>query len=125
MYPIAEFEAARQAYPGTKRGFDAEYSNYQKKLKKFHLKESDVSPLLLTAIQFQIKERQGKNWNADWKHFSTWINNRWWEAVSDTGKKAEKVCHGCGGPWSSTVMHPDLRKEVPVCWPCKQNIRGY
>ena len=125
IYNRADFEKARLAYPGIKRGADVEYENYIKKLKKFKLKESDITPLLLPAIEFQTKERQGQNWSASWKHFSTWINNRWWEAISDTGKKKATVCYGCGGPWSSTVMHPELLREVSVCLPCKQSIRGY
>ena len=125
MYPKAEFEEARKLYPGVKRGFETEYQNYLKQLKKNHLAESKITPLLKPAIVAQMADRDGKQWNPAWKHFSTWINNKWWEAASSTGKKAEKVCHGCGGSWSSTVLHPDLRREVPVCWPCKQKIRGY
>ena len=125
IYNRADFEKARLLYPGVKRGSETEYDNYIKKLKKFHLKESAVTPLLLPAIQFQIKQRAGKDWNASWKHFSTWINNRWWEAVSDTGKKAPTKCFLCGGEWSGTFTHPETKREVRSCYPCKVKTRGY
>jgi len=124
MYPIAEFEAAREAYPGRKRGADTEYKYYQYVLKKKKLKEDTITPLLMPAIQRQIKERQKEGFHPHWKDFKSWLLNKYWE-MGEGGKKKATACHGCGGPWSSTVMHPDLRKEVPVCWPCKQNIRGY
>ena len=125
LYNHADFEKARLAYPGVKRGAETEYENYVKKLKKWRLKESEVTPLLLPAIEFQIKAREGKNWNPGWKHFSTWINNRWWEAVSDTGKKAPTKCHFCGGEWSGTFFYKPINKEVRSCYPCKIQNRKY
>ena len=125
MYPKADFEAARQLYPGRKRGADTEYDYYVNRvLKKHRLKEATITPLLSPAIQRQIQERQKQGFHPHWKDFKSWLLNRYWELGED-GKKKERVCFGCGGAWSSTVYHPEIKKDVPVCWPCKQRIRGY
>ena len=123
MYPKAEFEQARLAYPGRKRGADTEYDYYLYVLKKKKLREATVTPLLLPAIREQIAERSKEGFHPHWKYFKSWLLNTDWEIRNN--KKPVKVCFGCKGSWSSTVMHPELNREVPVCWPCKQKIRGY
>ena len=120
-----DFEAARQAYPGTVRGLETEYAYYLDVLKRKKLKECNITPLLLPAIQAQIRQREGKDWNPDWKHFKAWIFNKWWEAVDAESKKPKAACFKCGGEWSSTFFHPKLKKEVRSCYPCKVKERGY
>lgn len=117
-----DFEQVRQAYPGIKRGLEAEYDNYLIKLKRWKLKEYDITHKLLPAIEAQITMRDGKEWNEGWKHFSTWINNRWWEAIDNKGTKAPVLCCVCHGhEWVVTV------KDKPICGDpaCKKAIRGY
>ena len=66
------FEKARKLYPSTKRGLDTEFANFTKKHKDWR----EVLPLLLPAIENQIKCSRPDKW---WKHFQTWINQRCWE----------------------------------------------
>lgn len=70
------FDIARTIYPGKKSGVDPEYDNFKKKF------GSEIIELLGPAIQNQIDwrlkaEKAGK-WVADWKQFSTWINQQCW-----------------------------------------------
>ncbi len=75
------FEKAREEYLGTKNGKNPEYENFLALLKKKKLKESEVLPLLLPAIQGQEEWR--KNVPEDTfvparKNFQTWINQQCW-----------------------------------------------
>ena len=73
-----DFDIARKAWPGVKRGCETEI----KCLKK-HKDWLKVIPLLLPAIEEQIRRhRLKKQLNVfvpPWKHFQTWLNNRCWE----------------------------------------------
>jgi len=74
-----KFEEARKMYPGTKRGLDTEFANFQKKHKDWKL----VIPLLAPAIKNQIETKRKlaaqNRFVPEWKHFRTWINQRCWE----------------------------------------------
>lgn len=75
------FEEARLFYPGAKRGLETELRYFL----RCHKKESkDIIPFLLPAIQSQIAERKEKKKRGvfvpEWKHFKTWVYNRWWES---------------------------------------------
>jgi hypothetical protein len=73
----AEFDAARKAYPGSRRGLDVEWENFCKKTKPV-----EVAPLLLPAIERGKAYRAGcalvNAWCENWPYFSTWINQARW-----------------------------------------------
>jgi hypothetical protein len=70
-----QFEQARKQYPGTKRGLQTEYKNFQK-----HKDWQGVLPLLLPAVEHQAQKwRQEGTLKKYIPHFKTWINNRQWE----------------------------------------------
>lgn len=82
------FEDARKLYPGTKKGFKREYTNFILRSTKpvpnglkFNLE--DILPILKQAIAYQIKYRdwctRTNKWTPQWKNFQTWINNGCWE----------------------------------------------
>ena len=80
-----QFERARKAYPGTVRGFETEFRAF----KKWHKDWKEVLPLLLPAIEKQIQSKKIKD--GYWKHFKTWLHQRWWEAEYD-GKQGVEFC---------------------------------
>lgn len=75
----AEFEKARILYPGSKLGLDTEFNYFKKKTKDW----KEVFTMLLPAIKNQIKARAAKEQKdefvPEWKGFSSWIYNRFWE----------------------------------------------
>ena len=85
------FEKSRELFPGTKKGNDTEYDNFVKKHKDW----KDVLPLLLPAVEKQIKYRANipsDKFIAEWKHFRTWINQRCWEdEMSETVSDSEWI----------------------------------
>jgi hypothetical protein len=74
-----QFEAARKAYPGVKRGAITEYENLTKK----HRDYKEVIPLFMAAIKKQAawrsRLRSANKFAPEWPHFQTWINQRRWE----------------------------------------------
>jgi len=74
-----KFDLFRTKYPGTKRGNETEYNNFIKK----HGDWKDILPLLSDIIDKQIAHKkemeEAKMFVPEWKHLSTWINNRGWE----------------------------------------------
>lgn len=73
-----QFDFFRVRYGGTKRGNKTEFENFRKKHKDWQ----DVLPLLLPAVENQIRERTLKKSNEfmpQWKNLQTWINQRCWE----------------------------------------------
>lgn len=85
------FDEARRLYPGTKRGLNVEFENFQKKCKDW----KEVLPELKPAIQKQIKYRQQQRAanikETFWKYFQTWINNSCWEEEQSKITKPNKV----------------------------------
>lgn len=73
----AEFDDARKAFPGSKRGLDVEWENFRKKYSP-----PDVVPLLMAAIDRGKAYREGcvevGAWCEHWPHFQTWINQARW-----------------------------------------------
>lgn len=73
-----EFETARKAWPGIKRGLETEL----KCLKK-HKDWQKAILLLMPAIKEQIRRHELKKqldvFVPSWKNFKTWLNNRCWE----------------------------------------------
>ncbi len=74
-----DFELFRKQYPGSKRGRQTEFECFKKKHKDWE----DVLPFLQPALekQFAIREKKTtyNQFTPEWKHLSTWINNRCWE----------------------------------------------
>ena len=77
-YILSQFDEFRKLYPGTKRGNETEFKNFQK-----HKDWQIVLPLLKTAIEKQIEARIEKKKSGgfipEWKNLQTWINKRCWE----------------------------------------------
>lgn len=75
---LQQFNLFRKKYLGTKNGNETEFKNFQK-----HKDWKTVLPLLATAIDNQISEREQKILNKqfvpEWKNLQTWINKRCWE----------------------------------------------
>jgi hypothetical protein len=99
------FDVFRKKYPGTKRGNETEFKNFQKKHKDW----KEVLPLLEKSIDIQIEERRkltlqkqsNKNiFIPQWKNLQTWINQRCWEeSIAIEGEYKQKdVCIVCGNP---------------------------
>jgi hypothetical protein len=76
-----QFEVFRKKYPGTKRGFDIEFENLQKR----HRDWREIIPNLSERLEYQIEAREIKRkqtvngWAPEWKNLQTWINQRCWE----------------------------------------------
>jgi hypothetical protein len=73
------FEKFRKVFPGSKRGLDTEYENFQKKYKNW----IEILPLLLPAIEKQIEihdaKINAKQFAPEYPMLSTWINQKRWE----------------------------------------------
>lgn len=99
----AAFEAARKAYPGTKRGEGTEWQNFERKWGK---EAGTIIPCLMTAIESQKAEKEARKaenaWVAEWKHFDAWINGRCWERIP-----GEMVVAGNGRATASSVVAPE------------------
>jgi len=77
------FENFRLKYPGIKRGYETEFSNFIKK----HQDWNDIVSQLEQIIDNQIKYREilkSKNqFVPAWKNMQTWINQRCWEESTE------------------------------------------
>jgi len=76
-----QFEIFRKSYPGSKRGLNTEYSNFQKKHKDW----KEIISILSEKLNYQLQSRKMKR-NAggfipEWKNLQTWINQRCWEEI--------------------------------------------
>ena len=85
-----QFEEARKAYPGTKRGLDPEWANFQRKHRD-HLAE--IAPLLLPAILAERKHKSNlkasQKFCPEWANFQTWINQaRWTQEFTQPASEA-------------------------------------
>jgi len=82
----AEFEIFRVNYPGTKKGLDTEFANFQKKHKDW----KDIVPQLDGYLSKQIESRAINKANGvfvpQWKNLQTYINQRAWEEVIPVSK---------------------------------------
>lgn len=75
----AEFDRARQEYPGRKRGLDEEWSNFQKKHKATYREEVwDLFPAIKLIERYNANLKARREFVSPWKNFATWINGRWW-----------------------------------------------
>jgi 5-methylcytosine-specific restriction endonuclease McrA len=96
-----EFEKARKAYPGTRRGLAPEWEAFQKKHGK---QAAEIVPLLLPAISryraYVEKKARGENRPPMWQHFKTWLYQSGWTAeypgqavAQDEAGKARAQAH--------------------------------
>lgn len=73
------FDIFRKAYLGNKNGIGTEFDNFKKKHKDW----KQVLPELMDLLTCQINQREALRKSGqfvpEWKHLSTWINNRCWE----------------------------------------------
>lgn len=73
------FSKARKLFPGTKRGDDTEWENFEKK----HSKDPEyrnLPTIILNAIALQVKQKVLDTSNPRYiPMFSTWINQKRWE----------------------------------------------
>jgi len=73
------FENFRKEYPGIKRGYTTEFTNFKNRHKDW----KDVLPYLLLKLEDQVKHRSKKasfgSFVPEWKNLQTWINQRSWE----------------------------------------------
>lgn len=94
------FNEAREKFPGTKRGNNTEFENFKK-----HKDWKDILPLLLPAIENQIKYRTSipsDKFIPEWKNFKTWIYQRCWEEeIPGKAKKEDQAA----------VARKKMRKE--------------
>jgi predicted phage replisome organizer len=101
------FESFRKAYPGTKRGLDAEWNDFVKKYKDWR----EIIPLLNTSLENQKKSRDQKKFKGDfvpeWKNLKTWLNQSCWTEELGAG---EKSAHG-DQPCRKLYVAPKLSKE--------------
>ncbi len=79
MTPEEQFNQFRINYPGTRLGNKTEFANFKKK----HRDYLSVLPELLDRLSY-IKAARARlarrgEFVPNWKHLSTWINNRCWE----------------------------------------------
>lgn len=74
-----KFKIFRQKYPGTKRGLNKEFEDFEKKNKK---ELSVIINLLTPALEHEIENKkalkQSGEFCPDWKHLKTWINQECW-----------------------------------------------
>jgi len=77
---LSEFELARKAYPGDKRGRDTELNDFRKK----HADYKEIISVLYDLIELQKDRRaelaKKKEFVPAWKHFKTYLNTRSWES---------------------------------------------
>jgi hypothetical protein len=101
---MKQFDIARTLYPGSKRGCANEFKGFvtnslypPKGMCKYDIKV--VIPLLEPAIKRQIQwraEAKGE-FRPEWKGFSVWINDQYWEFEPPVGKVvAPRTCRICG-----------------------------
>lgn len=126
------FEEVVEKYPGIIRLPYTEFSDF----KDQHENWAEILPMLLPALERQIKERAYlKNNNSfvpPWKHFKKWIEVKGWEERYPVPKPPGPVkpcsAEGCergatitidGKPWCSSRCHWAFTKEEP-----KKNSNG-
>ncbi len=73
------FENFRKSYPGTKKGLETEFSNFKKKHKDWREVTGDLRSLLICQINQRDLLKKSGGFVPEWKHLSTWINQRCWE----------------------------------------------
>lgn len=86
-----EFDKARKAWPGVKRGLEPEWDNFYKKNRKH---ATIIIPLLLPAIEKHLEWREKAKSIGEFvpplKMFSTWINKQCWtQEYPEIQKKIE------------------------------------
>lgn len=73
------FDIFRKAYLGNRKGLDTEFSNFKKKHKDWKQVLPELKDLLTCQINQREALRRSGQFVPEWKHLSTWINNRCWE----------------------------------------------
>lgn len=85
------FEKARKAYPGQKRGLDTEFDYFKQKVKDWKEVLPELKPAIEQQKQYRQKQESAGNFVPAWKHFKSWIYNRYWEMeFEQTGSEGIK-----------------------------------
>lgn len=76
-----KFDLVRRLYPGVKRGLDTEWNNFIRHTKDWKsLIDKDIlRPAVCKQTSWRVWLKQRDQFVPQWKHFSTWINQRNWE----------------------------------------------
>lgn len=109
---MQQFNAARMIFGGVTRGLNTEFNNFRKKHKDW----PKVIPLLIPAIELEIEVRKlakdANEFYPAWKNFTTWINNRCWEAYESNLKKRESMLISRS---IHTYSHTDgIQRHIPT-----------
>lgn len=92
------FDQARKAYPGTRRGLDVEWANFEKKYDK---EKARIVPLLLPSIEAEKAHKARlvaeKKFCPEWANFSTWINQSRWTQELPPGVAPAPMRYTNGG----------------------------
>lgn len=74
-----QFEEFRKSYPGTKRGFEAEFDNFKRKNPRTW---REIIPLLAPAlerlIEWHERSRAAGQFTPNYKNLATWLNQQCW-----------------------------------------------
>jgi hypothetical protein len=111
------FDAARQAYPGTRGGLSAEWKNFES---RYRAEIETILPLLLPAIErekaHKAAQKAAGQFVPQWKNFPTWINQRCWEqefAIVEAQNGKNGIGGGHPQPYESAQQRKDRRlREV-------------
>jgi hypothetical protein len=86
---LAIFEEFRNEYKGFRKKADTEFNNFKKKHKDWKEVLPDLKQLLICQMNQREVLRKSGAFVPEWKHLSTWINNRCWEEEIQTPPKKE------------------------------------
>lgn len=88
---LEAFETFRKAYPGQKRGAQVELDNFVRKYPQQWRKiVPQLLPSLERALAWRAKAKRAGEFIPEFKHLSTWLNNRCWtDEFPDVGVQAQ------------------------------------
>jgi len=72
------FDDARKIFPGTKKGFEFEWKNFQKNNRAFLMISHKLKIAIENEKEHFIKLRKTGNFVPSWQNFTTWINQTGW-----------------------------------------------
>lgn len=86
-----DFEKARKLYPGSKRGLKTEFDYFKHKIKDWKNVVTMLAPAIERQISIREKKITNKEWVPEWKGFSSWIFNRFWEMEMEELKSSSAI----------------------------------
>jgi hypothetical protein len=88
-----EFDVFRKLYPSTKKSLKTEFNNFKKKHKDWKECLNLLMPSLEKEIIYKSELILYNQFCPEWKHLSTWINQRCWEQEFSTDFTKFKIQH--------------------------------